>query len=120
MEDLKHRRATDELFSPFFAGDSPWWWKAVVQILFWFGPTIVVATVFLGMFTGFVPSPITDNNKILIRLEGKMDNAMAEMRGRVIESKTFYEYLLRLQLQTCRNTSKNEAQYQRCEDYWRK
>ena len=103
-----------------FNTDAPWWAKELRQYILWFGPTVVVAMVFLAMWAGWIPSPITENQKTLARVEAKLDGAVNDMKSEVKSSKWSDESMIRLQLQTCRNTSKSEAQMLKCDDYWKR
>ncbi len=99
--------------------EAPWTIKLAIKSIFWFGPSIVVAGLFLAMWAGWLSSPITDNNTRLIRIESKLDRAFEEMRNRVLESKVSDEQGVRLLLVICHNTAKNEAQNVACDYYWK-
>jgi len=108
------------MMSPIVNGATPWWAKLTVQICFWFGPTVVVAAVFIGMWTGWLPSPITDSRNALTRLETKLDGAIFSMHNRMNTTVAREENQLRVLLTICRNVASTDIQKAQCDDYWRR
>lgn len=113
------RRTTDNLLMPWLTLDVPWHVRVGLIILFWLGPSLIMAAFFLAMWAGWLPSPITDNNRILVRLEGKVDTAIVDMKREVNYSREHAEQMIRLLLATCRNVARNDIDRLQCENYWR-
>jgi len=114
------RRASDAMMLPMLNGDTPWWARIGLIVLFWLGPAAIVAAIFLAMWTGWLPSPITRNSEALARIEQKLDGAVARMMDEVRSSHLTDEYMMRIALQTCRNVARSDMDRARCDDYWRK
>lgn len=114
------RRATDPMMTPWLNPDAPWWAQMGLVILFWLGPAALVAAVFLAMWTGWLPSPITKNGETLVRVESKLDTAVARMGDEVRNSHLNDEHVVRLLLATCRNVAKSDTERMNCENYWRR
>lgn len=108
------------LINPILDTTTPWWGKFLVQIIFWFGPSIVVAAVFMSMWTGWLPSPITQNREILIRVENKLDASIMTMTNKVASLDFRDESMLRILLVICRNSANSVIQRIQCDDYWKR
>lgn len=114
------RRASDNLTLPMIPQAAPWWIQVGLIVLFWLGPAFLVGVVFLSMWSGWLPSPITENQKILMRVEGKLDSAITRMAGEVDSSHRNDENVVRLLLATCRNVARNDFDRSQCDGYWRR
>jgi hypothetical protein len=100
---------------------APWGVKVAILITFWFGPSMLVSAIFLGMWTGWLPSPITENLAIMRRVEDKLDTATKAMRSEVDTSRRSDEKVINILLATCQNIAKGDTvQVARCNDYWRR
>lgn len=116
------RRQTDTTILPggWVRDDSPWWVQGVLVVLFWLGPSVIVAGVFMAMWAGWIPSPITENGRILVRVESKLDAAVDRMGREVQSSSLKDEQVIRLLLATCRNVSRSDVDRLQCENYWKR
>lgn len=114
------RRASDNLTLPMIPASSPWWVQVGLILLFWLGPAFLVGVWSISMWSGWIPSPITENQKILIRLESKVDVATNRMTSEVENSRRNDEQVVRLLLATCRNVAKNDVDKTQCDNYWRR
>ncbi len=94
--------------------------QIVLIVLFWLGPSAVAAAFFMSMWAGWIPSPVTDNNHILVRVEAKLDSAITSMKTEVVESHDRDESVIKLLWATCRNGAKNPLEEQRCDSYWKR
>jgi hypothetical protein len=106
--------------APWLSPDTPWYVQTGLFVLFWLGPAAIIAAVFLAMWTGWLPSPITDNNRILVRVESKLDSATARMADEVRSSNAKDEHVVRLLLATCRNVARTEMDRVQCDNYWKR
>lgn len=113
-------RRQGDMSIPILAGDMPWAARVALFVLFWLGPGLIVAAIFLAMWTGWISSPITENRSALIRIEAKLNSAIDSMQQEVIESQRNDEYVVRLLLVTCRNISRTEVDRQQCDLYWKR
>jgi hypothetical protein len=82
------------------------------------GPVIFILGAFVGMWTGWLPSPITRNGEGIARIEVALNKAMNSMENEVRASHTSDEKLVRLLQMVCIRLSKSEAQSVECSD-WR-
>jgi hypothetical protein len=105
---------------PWLNDNAPWWAQMGILVLGWLGPAAIVAGIFLAMWTGWLPSPITDNNKILTRVEHKLDAAVLRMTDEVRSSGMKDEQVVRLLLATCRNVSRSDIDRSQCDSYWKR
>ena len=85
-----------ERVGPRNGNGSPWWSKAVWQV----GPVVVMLFIFLGMITGWVPSPLSR----IAGIETMIEKHMATQ-----------EEALRLWRTMCRNTAKTDMQRDMCD-----
>lgn len=85
-------------------GDTPWWARLIVIVLFYFGVPTLIVGVLLAMGAGWIPSPITSTHQIAQDLRSHM--AAAIKRD---EKMTRFLGLI------CRNTAYTEAQRAECE-----
>lgn len=99
---------------------APWLAHMIMEITFWLGPTAIVASVFMAMWAGWIPSPITKNQEILVRIESKLDDAYRRMTEDVRANRNADESGTRLLLIICRNTARNVQQELQCNDYWKR
>ena len=114
------RRAGDNLTLPLIPRDSPWWIQVALIVLFWLGPTALVALFFMLVFAGTISSPLTENNQILKRVESKLDAATTRMAAEVESSRRHDEHVIRLLLATCRNVARDDQGRMQCDNYWRR
>ncbi len=105
---------------PWLADDAPWWARLLIYVICWLGPTVVVAGVFLAMWAGWVPSPITENNRMLHEIQGTLNRSIEDTKSETSRSHTSDENSLRVLLLICRNTARDSQQAARCDDYWKR
>lgn len=120
LQEMEKYRNPMNFSSALFHEKAPWWIHTILIVLFWLGPAAIVASVFMSMWAGWLPSPITDNNKILVRMEAKFDNATVRMLERTALADTRDEHVIRLLLVMCRNLAKNDIDRSQCDNYWRR
>lgn len=95
------RRAEDKIPMMGLLAGAPWWFRAIIFVLFTFlGPSVLAAFLLLAAF-GIVESPITTTHEAVQRLRS------GEMRQTRV---------LRL---LCRRTAKTEANMTECEEAMR-
>jgi hypothetical protein len=100
---------------------SPWYVKIAFVLENRYGPLIVILAVFIGWWSGLIPSPITQNLATSQRIEAKIDTAVSTMRAEVIDSHRSDEMVIRILLATCTNIAKGDAAgITRCQDYWKR
>lgn len=98
----KYQRVTDAGPAPLPA-DVPWYVKAVLWSLQYIGLPTVFAVVFLGIFVGYIPSPITENRDETRALRKDVDHLLK-----------YVEVSSRLHRQVCRNTAPDPAEKVEC------
>lgn len=97
----ERRRAEDKIPMMGLLAGAPWWFRAIIFILFTFlGPSVLAAFLLLAAF-GIVDSPITTTYETVQRLRA----------GEVRQTR-----VLRL---LCRRTAKTEAHITECEETMR-
>lgn len=114
------RRASDSISLPMIPQSSPWWVQVGLIVLFWLGPAALTATFFMLVFTGYLRSPIVENNDILKRMEPRLNTAISAMETEVSNSRRNDEQVVRLLLATCRNVARDEVGRINCDNYWRR
>jgi|MudIll2142460700_1097286.scaffolds.fasta_scaffold123515_3 hypothetical protein len=119
-EELEGQQEFNQRLLPMIPQGAPWWVQTGLIIMFWLGPASLVGVVFLSMWSGWLPSPITENQKILTRLETKFDTAITRMSSETDNRHRNDENVVRLLLATCRNVAKNEFDKSQCDGYWRR
>lgn len=114
------RREIDKI-NPFLwmNGSMPWWAKLAVFCAFWLGPSLIFALIFVAIFIGAIPSPITQNREALARIETILTSSISRMAEIVASRDSLQEKLLHVSVETCRNAARTEQQEIRC-DYWRR
>lgn len=108
------------MIMPWLHKDTPWYAQMALVVTFWLGPAALVAAVFLSMWTGWIPSPITDNGRKIDQLSAKFDQAIMKMTERVGKAGEADDSQTRILLVICRNTSKTPLQQAQCDDYWKR
>lgn len=83
---------------------SPWYVKAVIYLLAWFGFPVAVSVVLLMVVIGYIPSPLTtlDKNMTLHVKDMERVLQMTEVNQRVMR-------------QICRNTSRDAVERVECD-----
>ena len=95
------RRAEDKIPMMGLLAGAPWWFRALIFVLFTFlGPSILATFLLLAAF-GMIDSPVTQTHDLVERLQ----------RGQSRHSR-----MLRL---LCRRTAKTEAHTTECEEAMR-
>jgi hypothetical protein len=107
--------------------NAPWWAQALLFIIGWLGPSIVIAALFISMWAGWITSPITTNTEILKRIESKTDvfaisaGATAVQMLKSDEKRdVIQEKMLQILSVMCRNAAQSSMDRDRCEGYWRR
>jgi len=95
------RRAEDRIPMMGLLAGAPWWFRALIFVLFTFlGPSVLATFLLLAAF-GMIDSPVTNTHDLVERLQ----------RGQSRHSR-----MLRL---LCRRTSKTETHITECEEAMR-
>jgi len=95
------RRAEDKIPMMGLLAGAPWWFRALIFVLFTFlGPSILATFLLLAAF-GMIESPVTQTHDLVERLQ---------------RSQSRHSRMLRL---LCRRTSKTEAHITECEEAMR-
>lgn len=85
-------------------GDTPWWARLLVIVLFYFGVPTLLVGVLLAMGAGWIPSPITDTHKLA-----------ADLKEQIEQTKKRDEKMTRFLGLICRNTAYTQVQQAECE-----
>lgn len=91
-----------------------------LDVTFWLGPTAIVGAVFLSMWAGWLPSPITETRAAVMRVENSINGATSKMAEEVRINRYNDESSVRLLVIICRNTAKDSLQANACNDYWKR
>jgi len=95
------RRAEDRIPMMGLLAGAPWWFRALIFVLFTFlGPSILATFLLLAAF-GMIDSPVTQTHDLVERLQ---------------RSQSRHSRMLRL---LCRRTAKTEAHLTECEQAMR-
>ena len=95
------RRAEDKIPMMGLLAGAPWWFRALIFVLFTFlGPSILATFLLLAAF-GMINSPVTQTHALVERLQ---------------RSKSRHSRMLRL---LCRRTAKTEAHLTECDQAMR-
>ena len=115
------RRASDGGGFPVHLLNSnlPWPVQVALFLLFWLGPCVIVAGVFMAMWAGWIPSPITQTRDTVALINNKFDDAMGRMGKEVQNNRVTDEQVVRLLWATCRNVSRTDVERVQCDSYWR-
>jgi hypothetical protein len=104
--------------------EAPWWAQMGYNVLSVYGPVIVIMGVMLGMWAGWVPSPITQNREGIGRLEvGLLNQSLAlktaveSMSKEVEVSRKSDSRMIRIFQMICTRVSSDKAQVAECNNW---
>jgi hypothetical protein len=88
--------------------------KLAEMILTKYGPLGLVLIVFLGMWTGWIPSPITESRALLIKIDDAQSKLISVLAGELQRSRASDERLVQVFRMICVRVSKTESQTEEC------
>lgn len=93
---------------------APWMAKLAEMILTKYGPLGLVLIVFIGMWTGWLPSPITENRALLVKIDNAMSQSIIAITEEVRRGHASDDRLVQVFRMICVRVSKTESQTEEC------
>ena len=108
MTNPKQEKESEGVVAGWLNSRMPWWARVIVVAVFYLGVPTAILAVFLGMATGYIPSPITATHAIVHDTQEKLKN-FQEHSARTDQS------TLKLLVAICRNTAAKDLQRSTCD-----
>jgi hypothetical protein len=87
---------------------APWYVKIVLYVLSYFGFPVVLVLIFLMVFAGYIPSPLTEVHKMVT-------DHSTDYRRDIREVLDYVKASTKVQRQMCRNTASSVAERAACD-----